>query len=278
MPEQYPDDTTLLALLEDAPTGAEYIPTGLSPYHLEFRRLVQRLCLAFERANDLRPYQDGQLSIGVRPGSAHVDGLDLTFPGVTALVLPPDAQTFIWIDQQAQLQTAAALPDDRTACIPLASITTDADHITNITDLRGRTFLHIPRAAAMHNIQTLQPGAITQTTTSLLAAAAPANAVLTNVDLTLGENIQSTDGDDRIELDCFVNGVSILQTPASLRSSDGASRRTTLSGDGASAVIDPALGALNAGDLITITLTRIAGGVISTEASDAAATITLRLA
>ncbi len=68
MSERYPDDATLLAMEQDAATGVQYIPTGQSPYYLHFRKLVHRLLLACGRANDLRVYQDGDLSVGVRPG------------------------------------------------------------------------------------------------------------------------------------------------------------------------------------------------------------------
>jgi hypothetical protein len=79
MSERYPDDAALLALESDAATGVEYIPTGRSPYYLEFRKLVQRLLLAAERANDLRVYQDGDLSIGVRPGRCLIQNAAVTF-------------------------------------------------------------------------------------------------------------------------------------------------------------------------------------------------------
>ena len=43
MPERYPSDATLLALSADTATGVEYIPTGQSPYYLQFRKLLQGL-------------------------------------------------------------------------------------------------------------------------------------------------------------------------------------------------------------------------------------------
>ncbi len=67
MSERYPSDATLLALSQDDATGVEYIPTGRSPYYLEFRKMLYRLLRATERANDLRVHQDGDLTAGVPP-------------------------------------------------------------------------------------------------------------------------------------------------------------------------------------------------------------------
>ena len=68
MAEVYPSDNELLNIQSDAETGVEYIPTGLSPYYVQFRRLLYRLLLATRRANDLRVYDEGGLDIGVKEG------------------------------------------------------------------------------------------------------------------------------------------------------------------------------------------------------------------
>jgi hypothetical protein len=59
MAEVYPTDNELLNIQSDGETGVEYIPTGLSPYYVQFRRLLYRLLLAARRANDLRVYDEG---------------------------------------------------------------------------------------------------------------------------------------------------------------------------------------------------------------------------
>lgn len=148
MTERYPSDASLLALSEDQPTGVEYIPTGQSPYFLHFRRLIQRTLLALGRANDLRVYQDGDLTIGVRPGRCFIAGNIVSFAGATTITLSPDSTTTLWLDREGALQSSD-LPDDRTACLPLAQITTDTHAITALDDLRGETFLHIPSAASL---------------------------------------------------------------------------------------------------------------------------------
>ena len=68
MAEVYPSDSELLDLLADSETGVEYIPTGTAPYYLHFRKLLYRLLLATKRANDFRVYDEGGLSVGIKPG------------------------------------------------------------------------------------------------------------------------------------------------------------------------------------------------------------------
>ncbi len=150
MPERYPDDATLLALSQDAATGVEYIPTGRSPYHLEFRKMLQRLLVVAERANDLRVYPDGDLTIGVRPGRSYINDGPHDYTGTTDLAVTPNATTHIWLDSTGTLQTGTSgLPSDRTTFVPLAEIVTDATTITSLTDLRGESFLLVPTLATL---------------------------------------------------------------------------------------------------------------------------------
>jgi len=150
MSERYPDDAALLALTDDPNTGVEYIPTGQSPYYLEFRKLIQRLSLAAARANDLRVYQDGDLSVGVRPGRCLIDNTPLQFAGTTAVSLDNNQTTYLWLDDAATIQTSTtSLPADRTTFIPLAEVTAAAGAITSITDLRAEAMLAASNLAAL---------------------------------------------------------------------------------------------------------------------------------
>lgn len=145
MPEQYPDDSALLALESDPHTGVEYIPTGQSPYYLEFRKLMQRTQLAAARASDLRVYADGDLSFGVRPGRCLIAGQPLTFDGAESVVLANNQTTSIWLDGAATLQTSTAgFPTDRTSFVPLAEANTAAGVIADLVDRRGEAMLLIP--------------------------------------------------------------------------------------------------------------------------------------
>lgn len=142
MPELHPDDATLLALASDPATGVEYIPTGASPYYLAFRRMLHRLLRATERANDLRVYRVGDLSVGVRPGRCVINAAPIDFAGVEPIAIPAGGETWLYLDAQGALRTeASGFPADRASFVPLARITADSGAITEIEDRRGEAFL-----------------------------------------------------------------------------------------------------------------------------------------
>lgn len=150
MSELYPDDTALLALETDDETGVEYIPTGRSPYYIEFRKLIQRLLESTRRANDLRVYADGALSIGVRPGRCVISNTPIVFVGSAGVSVDDDATTFVWLDGNGDVVTNdTAFPTDRAAYIPLAQITTVAGAIEQIDDRRGEAFLLAPDTSVL---------------------------------------------------------------------------------------------------------------------------------
>lgn len=149
MSELYPDDGALLALTEDAETGVPFIPTGLSPYYLEFRRLLHHLLRASGRANDLRVYQDGPSTIGVRGGRCLIDGQPVAFEGTDGIVMPAQAVTFVWLDAGGVVQTGGALPAARSTFVPLAEVVTEGATIAAVIDRRGEAYLHVPSAAAL---------------------------------------------------------------------------------------------------------------------------------
>lgn len=150
MPELDPSDSALLALDQDAATGVAYIPTGQSPYHLHFRRMLHRLLRAAERANDLRVYQTDALSLGVRGGRAVIAGQPLEVAPVEDIALSAEATTHVWLDANGQVIIGeAGLPADRATFLPLARVVTDAEAITTIDDLRGQAFLQAPSLAAL---------------------------------------------------------------------------------------------------------------------------------
>src|SRR5690554_4821562 len=112
--ERYPSDAALLALTEDETTGVPYIPTGATPYHLLYRRMLHRLLRATERANDLRVYQSGDLSVGVRAGRCFVADDAVTFAGAEHIALDANGTTWLWLDEQGAVQTSnEGLPSDR---------------------------------------------------------------------------------------------------------------------------------------------------------------------
>lgn len=143
MSERYPSDAALLAIEKDEMTGVEYIPTGKSPYYLEFRKLLYRLLLATRRANDLRVFEDGDLSVGVRAGRCMIDGTSVNYAGVNEHAVVDDDTTWIWLDDNGDLQSdTEGLPEAQGQYIPLAKIVTLGGSISELEDLRGDVFLN----------------------------------------------------------------------------------------------------------------------------------------
>jgi hypothetical protein len=281
MPERYPDDATLLNLTQDTQTGVEYVPTGKSPYYLEFRRLIQRLLLASQRANDLRVYQDGDLSIGIRPGKCHVNGSALDFAGVTGLAVPPGVTTSYWLDDAGVVQSApTGFPSDRGRAIPLAAVQADTSAINSITDHRGEAILYLPTLNSLgmtHGVQANQPGAVTASTTGLLAGAVPFDGVVTDIVLSLGGNIVSDTPADGITGVAKVNGVPLAVTDPAISDADGPGFASTAQGAGTSAVVkSDGTEQVTRGDMLTADLVRSVSGVVSSEATDAVVMVVIR--
>ncbi len=148
--EYLPSDTTLLGLTCDDDTGVPYIATGLSPYYLEFRKMLYQLLRVSRRANDLRVYRDGAISIGIRPGRCLIGGVVADYPGGSGIVIEPESSVTVTIDASCEIQLCTAgVPIDRTGSIPLAVVESDDRAITGITDLRGETFLSSPSLGAL---------------------------------------------------------------------------------------------------------------------------------
>jgi len=148
MPETYPDDTTLLELAEDTATGVPYIPTGQSPYIMAYRQMLYRLLRATERANDLRVYPIGGRMVGVRAGRCFVGDEPRDVAEPSAIELAADATTHLYVNTSGTITTSTSgLPADRSSFIPLAQVLTDADSVTQLTDLRGEAMLQAQTAA-----------------------------------------------------------------------------------------------------------------------------------
>ena len=140
MAEVYPSDNTLLNMQSDSETGVEYIPTGQSPYYLQFRRLLYRLLLATRRANDLRVYDEGGLDIGVKEGKFWLGTELVSYDGSSGNTLADDkANVYVYLDSSGSLVTNeySGFPNMATTPhIRLAIVTTSAGDIDSITDCR----------------------------------------------------------------------------------------------------------------------------------------------
>lgn len=273
MTERYPDDATLLALSEDPVTGVSYIPTGLTPYFLEFRKLVQRTLLATQRANDLRVYQDGDLSVGVRGGRVFIGNTAQDVAGSEGVAVAGNATTHVWVDAAGVVQTGTAgLPGDRTLLVPMAEVVTGTSTIVSITDLRGEAFLHIPSLASLGaevSVQAVHEGDLTGSVAGKLVGAVAADGVVTGVVLSEKGNMVSDTAVDGVSASVRVNGVVVTSTDPAVTSGDGPGFRSTASGDGTAAVIKTdGTEQVRKGDVFTVDLTRAVTGVVTTEASD----------
>jgi hypothetical protein len=146
MAEVYPSDNELLNIQSDGETGVEYIPTGQSPYYVQFRKLLYRLLLATKRANDLRVYDEGGLDIGVKAGSFWVDTDLISYVGSSGNTLADDkSNIYVYLDSTGQLVTDeySGFPNMADgAHIRLAIVTTSNGDIDSITDCRtGHNFV-----------------------------------------------------------------------------------------------------------------------------------------
>lgn len=280
MPERYPDDETLLALAADAETGVEFIPTGLSPYYLEFRKLVHRTLRAAARANDLRVYQDGDFTVGVRAGSCLIADTVIDFAGAQGVAVTPSATRHIRLDADGVIRQAASLPPRRETFIPLAIVTADATHITSIVDLRGRAFLAAPSPASVGvtlGMTFNHPSSLAVSTLDNLAGASPIDATIDGVILTARSNIVSSESADAVVAVVKVNGVAVTTTHPSLSAASGSGFRSTARGDGTGAVVrTDAWAQVHRGDIVTVDLVRTVAGVVSTEAAGLAIAVVMR--
>jgi len=138
MAEVYPSDNTLLNIVSDSETGVEYIPTGQSPYYLQFRKLLYRLLLSTKPANELRVYDEGGLYFGVKSGKFWLGTALVSYSGSSGNLLADDkANIYIYLDSAGSLvfNEYTAFPDMVTVPhIRLATITTSAGDISSITN------------------------------------------------------------------------------------------------------------------------------------------------
>ncbi|KPL25542.1 MAG: hypothetical protein AMJ75_00630 [Phycisphaerae bacterium SM1_79] len=146
MAEVYPSDNELLNLQTDGETGVEYIPTGTSPYYLQFRKLLYRLLLAARRANDLRVYDEGGLDIGVKGGKFWLGTELINYNGSTGNTLADDRENiYVYLDSSGNLvvNEYSSFPSmDTTPHIRLATVSTSSGDIDLITDCRvGHNFV-----------------------------------------------------------------------------------------------------------------------------------------
>lgn len=151
MAEVYPSDNELLNIQADSETGVEYIPTGTAPYYLHFRKLLYRLLLALQRANDLRVYDEGGLDISVKPGKFWLGTELVSYQGSSGNTLANDrANIYIYLNSAGNLVANEynGFPDMATTPhIRLAIVSTSGGDIDSITDRRAGHNIVMPYGA-----------------------------------------------------------------------------------------------------------------------------------
>jgi hypothetical protein len=198
MAEVYPSDNELLNIQSDAETGVEYIPTGTAPYYVHFRKLLYRLLLATQRANDLRVYDEGDLDIGVKPGKFWLGTELVSYEGSSGNALADDKENiYIYLDSSGNLVVDEydSFPDMATTPhIRLAQVSTLGGDIDSITDCRAGHNIVMPSTTATltktieahtgdDTLTTAESGSVhsnlgaTSTVTLTLPASAPAGTV-----------------------------------------------------------------------------------------------------
>ena len=146
MAEVYPSDNELLNLQTDSETGVEYIPTGTSPYYLQFRKLLYRILLSTRRANDLRVYDEGGLDVGVKGGKFWLGTELVNYEGSSGNTLTDDkAAIYVYLNSAGGLVSNeySSFPNMATTPhIRLAIVSTSDGDIESITDCRmGHNFV-----------------------------------------------------------------------------------------------------------------------------------------
>ena len=155
MSEAYPTDNDLLNILSDIETGVEYIPTGTAPYYLHFRRLLHRLLLACRRGNDLRVFDEGGLSIGVKAGKYWVGNDLVTYAGSSGNSLADNTTAYVYLDSAGTLVTNeyTVWPDmTMVKHVRLAVVTTAGGDITSVVDARDHHSIAMPGGSSTLSI------------------------------------------------------------------------------------------------------------------------------
>jgi hypothetical protein len=151
MAETYPSDNDLLQIISDAETGVEYIPTGTAPYYLHFRKLLYRLLSACRRGNDLRVFDEGGLSVGVKAGKYWIGMTLVSYGGSSGNTLADDkAAIYVYLDSSGNLviNEYAAWPDmAATKHVRLAVVSTSSGDIALIVDARDHHSTAVPSPA-----------------------------------------------------------------------------------------------------------------------------------
>ncbi len=145
MTERYPTDAELNSLSGTTDTEQDvlFVAAGESPYYTSFYKMLYRLLDVSRRAGDLRVYQDGDLTFGVRPGEYHNGDALVSYAGSQTNALTNNAGNYIYLTSDGTLTcNTTGFPTPSLAPhIPLAVVTTSAGAFNpidgDLVDKRG---------------------------------------------------------------------------------------------------------------------------------------------
>ncbi|MEM7627283.1 MAG: hypothetical protein AAF333_16930 [Planctomycetota bacterium] len=130
------------------PTGIEFPPAGLQPYHDWLIRTLYRLAESSAGALRVDRSAVNTTSVGVASGRASIGGVALILPATTLeLANHNNATAYLWLrDNAGQAEVAAGnaaagWPAD--AHIKLAEVALDGGQITSIVDRRFETVFRV---------------------------------------------------------------------------------------------------------------------------------------
>jgi hypothetical protein len=142
MSETYPSNATLDALsgTVEAAQGVPFPTIGESPYYTSMYKTLNQLLLVGKLAGEFRVYQDGNLTIGVRPGQFMSGDTLRNYAGTTGQAVTDDATNYVYLTTGAVLtiNTTGFPAPSATAHLPLATVVAASGAIASITDNRGR--------------------------------------------------------------------------------------------------------------------------------------------
>ncbi len=120
-------------------------------------------------------------------------------------------------------------------------------------------------------------GDLSASRTGELIGAVPVAGIVSDVILSIGSNIDSTDSADGVAAVVKVNNVTLTSTDPAITAADGTGFVSTDQGDGAAAVVkSDGTEQVQRGDILTVDLTRTANGTINAEAHDVVVVVVIR--
>jgi len=121
-------------------------------------------------------------------------------------------------------------------------------------------------------------GDMTASVTGALLGAVPVAGTVSDVILSIGDNIVSDDSGDGVTATVKVSGTAVASTDPQITDAAGTGFKSTAQNDGTAAAIKTdGTENVSKGDILTVDLTRTANGNITNEAHDVTVLVVIRV-